>query len=133
MDAQIKKQMIEEAKQYASESTGGITINNPKIYSAFRDGQDSGYLIAGKENDLLHYQLGVGANEYGKLKELNAELLELKNSFYMDICRAYNAGKESMNKQHVAHQNGDEGGISLFVSSHEYFVSEFPTFKTNVP
>ena len=61
------------------------------------------------------------------------ELKQLETGFYMAICRAYNAGKQSMNNQHAADKNGDNGGKSAFVSSHEYFLSEFPEFKTNVP
>lgn len=56
----IKRKMMEEAKFYASVSDGGVTINNPKKYKAFRDGQDSGYMFSEqelnefkKENDQL--------------------------------------------------------------------------------
>ena len=54
------------------------------------------------------------------------ELNKMKQSFYMDICRAYNAGKANM-----------KGMVSKedlpFVSSHDYFKGEFPEFETNVP
>lgn len=58
---------------------------------------------------------------------------KLKNGFYMNICRAFNAGKQAMNDQHTAAKNGDPNGSSAFVSSHEYFTTEFPSFTTNVP
>lgn len=64
----------------------------------------------------------------------NEELKKLAVSFYMDICRAYNAGKQCMNNQHQdAREKGKDSFNERFVSSHDYFVSEFPTFKTNVP
>jgi hypothetical protein len=64
----------------------------------------------------------------------NEELKKLAASFYMDICRAYNAGKKCMNNQHQdAREKGKDSFNERFVSSHDYFVSEFPTFKTNVP
>jgi len=68
-----------------------------------------------------------------KVKELEEENKRLKSTFYTDICRAYNAGKENMFNVHKAVQNGDPDGNSIFISSHDYFISEFPNFKTNVP
>jgi len=80
---------------------------------------------------------------YEKAEELQAEneqlkkqvevLRALESGFYMNICRAYNAGKQSMNNQHTAEKNGDPGGHSQFISSHSYFTTEFPEFTTNVP
>lgn len=66
------------------------------------------------------------------LKERVKQLEQLERSFYMDICRAYNAGKQCMSDQHEDARNGKEFN-TRFVSSHNYFVGEFPTFKTNVP
>ena len=66
------------------------------------------------------------------LKERVKQLEQLECSFYMDICRAYNAGKQCMSNQHEDARNGKEFN-TRFVSSHNYFVGEFPTFKTNVP
>ena len=70
------------------------------------------------------------------MREMEAEinrLRKIESAFYMDICRAYNAGKQSMNNQHKAAANGDPGGHSVFKSSHDYFTEEFPNFKVNVP
>lgn len=44
--------------------------------------------------------------------------------FYMDICRAYNAGKQSLNKQHEDNRNGI-GFSTNFKSSDKYFKEEF--------
>lgn len=76
---------------------------------------------------------GVEAKkENESLKKVNAELKELESRFYMAICRAYNAGKDNMSKciQGYADNATDEGA---FKSSHDYFLSEFPSFKTNIP
>jgi hypothetical protein len=62
----------------------------------------------------------------------NEELKKLAASFYMDICRAYNAGKENAFAM-VAEMRKMGEASGEFKSSHDYFVSEFPTFKTNVP
>jgi len=64
--------------------------------------------------------------------ELVKELEEMKSNFYMNICRAYNAGKKCMNNQHKDVKDGKDFNNS-FVSSHNYFINEFPNFKTNVP
>lgn len=73
-----------------------------------------------------------GANWQKKqLKEMVDELEKMKASFYMDICRAYNAGKQNMINVHVSKGSPDEG--KMFLSSHDYFTTEFPEFKTNVP
>jgi len=61
----------------------------------------------------------------------NEELKKLAASFYMDICRAYNAGKENI--MMCIQEYADNGERTAFKSSHDYFVSEFPAFKTNVP
>ena len=71
-------------------------------------------------------------DEIEALKERVKQLEQLERSFYMDICRAYNAGKQCMSDQHEDARNGKEFN-TRFVSSHNYFVGEFPTFKTNVP
>ena len=71
-------------------------------------------------------------DEIEALKERVKQLEQLECSFYMDICRAYNAGKQCMSNQHEDARNGKEFN-TRFVSSHNYFVGEFPTFKTNVP
>lgn len=42
----VKREMINDAKAYASYSEGTVTINNPDKYGSFRDGQQSGYQIA---------------------------------------------------------------------------------------
>lgn len=78
-----------------------------------------------------------------RLKQENKKLLEdnkllrealqnMESSFYMDICRAYNAGKQNMSQcvQAYADNNNDN---SAFKSSHDYFKSEFPEFTKNVP
>lgn len=52
------------------------------------------------------------------------EPTQIEKDFYMNICRAYNAGKDNM----VRTING-----ATFISSHTYFTGEFPEFKTNVP
>lgn len=74
-------------------------------------------------------------NNYDSLKKEN-ELLqqrnkELENNFYMDICRAFNAGKQNQINISLAKGTSDEN--KMFISSHDYFLSEFPDFKTNVP
>ena len=68
-----------------------------------------------------------------RVKELEEENKRLKSTFYTDICRAYNAGKQNMNDMHTAAKKGDPDGNSIFISSHDYFITEFPNFKTNVP
>lgn len=75
----------------------------------------------------------IVSKQIDELMEENKRLKELEHTFYMDICRAYNAGKQSMNAQHEAAKNGDPGGHTQFKSSHEYFVTEFPEFTVNVP
>ncbi len=95
--------------------------------------------LAQENNELkddLSKAMEVAYQENKIVKSLNErikELEKLERSFYVDICRAYNAGKQSMNDQHTAHKNGDAGGHSAFQSSHDYFIGEFPEFKTNVP
>lgn len=62
------------------------------------------------------------------IKELEA----MKRRFYMDICRAYNAGK--LNAIEMVAEGKNNGGAPVsFQSSHQYFIGEFPEFKTNVP
>lgn len=61
----------------------------------------------------------------GNTKHLVYVETDLAKTFYIDICRAYNAGKQNQ----VDILTGD----SSFVSSHDYFTKEFPAFKTNVP
>lgn len=90
------------------------------------------------ENASLKSKLESYSKDYGEMGDivvkLQAELDEIKNSFYMDICRAYNAGKKCMNNQHEdARNKGAEAFSDRFVSSHDYFLSEFTEFKTNVP
>ena len=71
-----------------------------------------------------------------KLFEENTRLKErievLERAFYMDICRAYNAGKQNAFEM-VAEGKRNGESLEAFKSSHEYFIGEFPTFKTNVP
>lgn len=80
---------------------------------------------------------GIKMADYAaKLKADNKLLREaLQNregSFYMDICRAYNAGKE--NAFAMVAENKKMGETSTtFKASHDYFIEEFPGFKTNVP
>lgn len=66
-----------------------------------------------------------------KSEKENEKLRSLESNFYMDICRAYNAGKENMAAQRLAKGTQDDG--KAFISSHDYFTNEFPEFKTNVP
>jgi hypothetical protein len=67
----------------------------------------------------------------GEINRIKKRLMELEGSFYMGICRAYNAGKQNMINVQLAKGSEDEG--KLFLSSHDYFITEFPEFKTNVP
>ena len=77
---------------------------------------------------------GINPEQIPSMLEELKELRELKSNFYMNICRAYNAGKQSMNNQHQdAREKGKEAFSERFVSSHDYFLNSFPTFKTNVP
>lgn len=55
-----------------------------------------------------------------ELKEENDRLKAMERGFYMSICRAYNAGKQNMSDCLESKDN--------FVSSHDYFVKEFPTY-----
>lgn len=55
----------------------------------------------------------------------NERLKQFEKAFYMNICRAYNAGKDNIINNLKNEQD--------FISSHAYFVNEFPDFKTNVP
>jgi len=83
-------------------------------------------------------KMAILAND---LKKYNLKLLsdvkvlkELESNFYMAICRAYNAGKQCLSNQHEdARNKGKEAFNDRFISSHDYFVEEFPEFKTNVP
>lgn len=45
----IKYQMRCKAQEYANEVLNGISVNNSEKYSAFKDGQESGYLLAKEE------------------------------------------------------------------------------------
>jgi hypothetical protein len=50
----IKRQMIEDAKDYASLTTSSITgvivtLNDPELYKAYREGQENGYQYATDE------------------------------------------------------------------------------------
>lgn len=68
----------------------------------------------------------------GEINRIKKRLMELEGSFYMNICRAYNAGKE--NALAMVAEGKKMGETSLeFKSSHDYFTTEFPEFKTNVP
>ncbi len=88
------------------------------------------------EKEAFVQKLCNSYNEYDTLKEENERLREennsLKNSFYMDICRAYNGGKENALSM-VAESKKTGEQVDTFKSSHEYFINEFPDFKTNVP
>ncbi len=64
--------------------------------------------------------------------ELVKELEAFKNTFYLNVCRAYNAGKQ--NALEMVAENKEMGeSLQSFKSSHDYFKTEFPEFKTNVP
>ena len=65
-------------------------------------------------------------------KLLREALNEIKSTFYMNICRAYNAGKGNALEMVSEGKKMGESLIS-FQSSHDYFIGEFPEFKTNVP
>lgn len=90
-------------------------------------------------DEAFHKGIGIGiefANEKMEqenklLKDRVRVLEELERNFYMDICRAYNAGKENMSKCIQCYADNDNDN-EAFKSSHDYFVGEFPTFKTNV-
>lgn len=51
---EVLKLMMEEAKKYAAVETNGIVLNDPAKYSAFRDGQKSGYSIANFINQITY-------------------------------------------------------------------------------
>lgn len=98
--------------------------------------EDTGKKICAAMNNT--YGAGINPESIPAMKELLnkytcelsdtlKEVGELKKSFYMDICRAYNAGKDNMTTCHSLKS------MDVFVSSHDYFLTEFPTFKTNVP
>ena len=53
MENNLKRQFMEAAKSYASETNGGVTVNNPKIYKAYREGQDNAYELLEAENKSL--------------------------------------------------------------------------------
>lgn len=91
------------------------------------------------EKDKYVEVANANAKDALKLKAENEALRKqvevlraLESNFYMDICRAYNAGKQSMNNQHQDAREGKEFN-ERFVSSHDYFINEFPEFTTNVP
>lgn len=85
------------------------------------------------EEDFMKFA-NSAAQENKLLKEQVEKLKELERSFYMNICRAYNAGKQAMNNQHQdAREKGKEHFEDRFVSSHDYFINEFSNFTTNVP
>lgn len=69
-------------------------------------------------------------DNWAKEKEMEY-LRKLESGFYMAICRAYNAGKQNQINQQIAIGSPDEG--KMFLSSHDYFITEFPGFKKNVP
>jgi hypothetical protein len=73
----------------------------------------------------------IVAKQRNELLEENERLKDLEKGFYMNICRAYNAGKQNMINVYASKGSPDEG--KMFLSSHEYFITEFPEFKTNVP
>ena len=84
---------------------------------------ETGGMWTEDDNEIAkHFVLFTNTHYMPLLEELN----KMKQSFYMDICRAYNAGKANM-----------KGMVSKedlpFVSSHDYFKGEFPEFETNVP
>lgn len=84
-----------------------------------------------KANARLIANAPLLAQDNKLLKEQVEKLQELERSFYMNICRAYNAGKENMSKCIQCYADNDNDN-EAFKSSHDYFVGEFPTFKTNV-
>ena len=59
--------------------------------------------------------------DWEEIKTRMKELEALEAGFYMAICRAYNAGKQNVIDD------------AAFISSYEYFKSEFPGFTKNVP
>lgn len=68
------------------------------------------------------------ASAYDAIKDDYSRLKRLESEFYLNICRAYNAGKDNMLKcVHAADPD------VLFISSDDYFKTTFPEFKTNVP
>lgn len=69
----------------------------------------------------------IVAKQRDELMKENERLKLIERSFYMDICRAYNAGKDNMKHCY------DKVDMAVFISSHDYFTAEFPAFKTNVP
>lgn len=61
-----------------------------------------------------------------ELKEENERLKTFERGFYLNICRAYNAGKQD--GMDYIKSNGEK-----FIPSDQYFKTEFPEFKINVP
>lgn len=59
------------------------------------------------------------AEQVKELKTENEALKAQLDSFYMDICRAYNAGKKNAI---LCMAEGDD----KFIASHDYFLKEFP-------
>jgi len=100
------------------------------------DGNKATEWINRKYNFISGYNAAYSTLKADNLKLLSdvKALKELESNFYMAICRAYNAGKQCMSNQHEdARNKGKEAFSNRFISSHDYFVGEFPEFKTNVP
>lgn len=87
------------------EFTGIISIwYDSKIYKERKEAEANARLIS---------QAPRLAKENKQLKEQVERLKKIEAGFYMNICRAYNAGKQSMNNQHEAARNGDPGGAKV--------------------
>ena len=78
------------------------------------------------------YGYELAADQLTQLKEENERLKELERKFYLDICRAFNAGKRNAFAM-VAEGKRQGEASEVFISSDEYFKGEFPEFTTNVP
>jgi hypothetical protein len=62
----LKQDFCRAAREYASVNEGGVTINNPERYSAFRDGQDNAFAIL--KSDYPSDSIQSMNEEYLKLK-----------------------------------------------------------------
>lgn len=66
MNTTIKRKLMDDAKDYAAVSLGGVTANNPEKYKAFRNGQDNAIeTIKGEMYlNMQYYYEYVRVNEY---------------------------------------------------------------------
>ena len=117
---------IEHSKFTPKEQTKGVIEgmeDAAKKYLQQIDHETGGMWTEDDNEIAQHFVLFANTHYMPLLEELN----KMKQSFYMDICRAYNAGKQNFSDCVKA------GNQEPFIASHDYFISEFPKFNTNVP